>query len=166
MGAQEGGEEEGCPPQQTRKPQDPPEALGEGKGTEMLGENAGSGFVGSSPSLALLRETSLCLPGSVADEDGRRTTSKELVQGRAVAEFPATLDAAWVSDTGTGLLSPPLVAIIELGVLVRGASRRRPPTAEVPSTEKGQNKMHLYTLSYKQVGVLFSITTLRLMAQI
>lgn len=166
MRAREEGEEEGCPPQQTRKPQDPPEALGEGEGTETLGENAGTDFVGSSPSPAPLCETSLCIAGSVADEDGRRTVSKELVQGGAGGELPALLDAAWASDTGTVLLSPPLGAITELGVLVRGVSGRRPPVAEVPSAEKGQSKMDLYTLSYKQVGVLSSITTLRLTAQI
>lgn len=84
----------------------------------MLGENAGTDFVGSSPSPAPLCETSLCLGGSVADEDGRRTVSKELVQGGAGEELPAVLDAAWASDTGTVILSPPLVAITELGVLV------------------------------------------------
>lgn len=152
MRARKEGEEEGCPPQQTGKPQDPPEALGEGEGTEMLGENAGTDFVGSSSSPAPLCETSLCLAGSVADEDGRRTVSKELVQGGAGEELPAVLDAAWASDTGTVILSPPLVAITELGVLVRGVSGRRPPVAEVPSAEKGQSKMDLYTLSYKQVG--------------
>lgn len=115
----------------------------------MLGENAGSSFVGSSLSPASLCETLLCLPDSVADEDGRRTTSKELVRGEAGAELPAALDAVWVSDTGTVLLSPLLVAITELGVLVRGASGRCPPVAEVPSAEKGQSKMDLYTLSYK-----------------
>lgn len=166
MGAREQGGEEGCPPQQTGKPQDPPEALSEGEGTEMLGENAGSSFVGSSPSPAPLCETSLCLPGSVADEDGRRTTSKELVRGRAGVELPAVLDAVRVSDTGTVLLSPLLVAITELGVLVRGALGRCPPVAKVPPAEKGQSKMDLYTLTYKQAGVLTSITTLRLTAQI
>jgi len=132
------------------KPQDPPEALGEGEGTEILGENAGSSFVGSSVSSALLCETWLCLPGSVDDEDSRRTTSKELVRGGAGAELPAPLDAARVSDTGTVLLPPLLVAITELGVLARRASRRRPPAAEVPAAEKGQSKMDLHTLSYTQ----------------
>lgn len=118
MVAWERGKEERRPPRQTGKPQDPPEALGEGEGTEMLGENAGSSFVGSSPSPAVLCETSFCLPGSAADEDGRRTTSKETVRGRVGVELPATLDAVRVSDTGTLLLSPLLVAITELGILV------------------------------------------------
>lgn len=109
------------------------EALGEGEGTEMLGGNAGSDFVGSSLSPAPLCETSLCLPGSVANEDGRRTSSQELVWGGAGAELPATLDA-WVSDTGS-VLSPPLVAVTELGVLVTEALGRCPPVAEVPSGE-------------------------------
>lgn len=116
----------------------------------MLGENAGSGFVGSSASPAPLCETLLCLPGCVADEDGRRTTSKELVWGGAEAELPATLNAAWVcADIGTVLLSPPLVGITELGVLMRRALGRRPPVAKVPSAEKEQSKIELYTLSYK-----------------
>lgn len=109
------------------------EALGGDNGTEMLEENAGSGFVASSASPAPLCETLLCLPGSVADEDGRRTTSKELVWGGEEAELSLVLDVAWVPDTGAVLLSPPLVVITELGILVREASGRRPPIAEVPS---------------------------------
>lgn len=109
------------------------EALGEGEGIETPEGNTGSGFVASSPSPAPLCETLLCLPGSAAAEDGRRTTSKDLVWGEAGGELPAALDAARVSDTGTVVLSPLLVAVTELGVLVRGASGRRPPVAEVPS---------------------------------
>lgn len=83
------------------------------------------------------------------------------MRGGAGAELPATLDAAWVSDTGSVLLSPPLVAVTKLGVLVTEALGRCPPVAEVPSAEKEQSN-----ISYKQVGALSSITTLRLTAQI
>lgn len=149
---------------QTGKPQDPPEALGEGEGMELLVGNTGSGSVVSSPSPAPLCETSLCLPGSAADEDGRRTTSNDMVWAEAGAELPAALDAARVSDTGIMVLSPLLVVITNLGVLVRGALGRCPP--EVPSAGKGQRQMDLYTLRPKQVGTPSSITTLGLTAQI
>lgn len=69
--------------------------------------------------------------------------------GEAGVELSVMLDAARVSDTGTVVLSPPLVAVTELAVLVRGASGRCPPIAKVPSAEKGQSKMDLSTLSYK-----------------
>lgn len=100
---------------------------------ELLVGNTGSGSVVSSPSPAPLCETSLCLPGSAADEDGRRTTSNDMVWAEAGAELPAALDAARVSDTGIMVLSPLLVVISNLGVLVRGALGRCPP--EVPSGE-------------------------------
>lgn len=70
-------------------------------------------------------------------------------------ELPEALNAAWVSDTGTVLLSPPLVATTKLGVLVRGTSGRCPPIDEVLSAERRQNKMVLFILSYKGGHALF-----------
>lgn len=110
-------------------------SVAEGEGTETLGENAGSSFVGRSLSPAPLCETFLCFPGSAADEDSR-TVSRVLVWGGA--ELPVALESPWVSNTGTVLLSSLAVAVTTLGVLVRG---RRPPIAEVFSAEKGQSKM-------------------------
>lgn len=105
--------------------------MAEGEGTEMLGENAGSSFVGSSLSPAPLCETLLCFPGCAADEDSR-TVSKVLVWGGVGAELPVALEAPWGSNTSTVLLFLLVVVDTTLGVLVRG---RRPPIAEVFSGE-------------------------------
>lgn len=112
--------------------------MAEGEGTEMLGENAGSSFVGSSLSPAPLCETLLCFPGSAADEEDSRIVSEVLVWGGAGAELPVALEAPRVFNTGTVLLSPLVVVDTTLGVLVRG---RRPPITEVFSAEKRQSKM-------------------------
>lgn len=112
-------------------------SVAEGKGTETLGENAGSSFVGSSLSPALLCETRLCFPGSAANEDSR-TVSRVPVWGEEEEELPVALEAPRVSNTGTVLLCSPAVVVTTLSVLVRG---RCPPIAEVMSAEKEQSKM-------------------------
>lgn len=106
-------------------------SVAEGEGTETLGENAGSSFAGSSLSPAPLCETRLCVPGCAAGEDSR-TVPRVLVWGREGAELPVTLEAPWVSNTGTVLLSSLVAALTTLGMLVRG---RLPPVAEVLSGE-------------------------------
>lgn len=145
------------PSWQMRNPHNPPEALGEDEGTETPGGNTGSGFVGSSTRPALVCEISLCLLGSVT-EDSRRTISRELVLAEAGAELPVL-----VSTTGSTVLSPSLVAVTELGVLVRGVSGRLRPLDDViaPSAGKRQSKMGLYILKYKQIGTPSSLTALR-----
>lgn len=111
--------------------------VAEGEGTETLGENTGSSFVGSSLSPAPLCETLLFFPGSAADEDSG-TVSRVLVWRREGAELPVALEAPWVSNMGIVLLSSLAVVVTTLDVLVRG---RCPPIAEVLSAEKEKSKL-------------------------